>query len=170
MALGVNSVKQYSPLLESDAHDLLKRLLQNPADYVDNLKRCVVSLRIIYLLVLTCSGRCYARYAGGLTLSAIYGYQVRSNEDEMLRLADECVNILSNDIASGGGIWPVDIFPARQFISLGTSECCADTPMFQCKVCRTGRPAQASSAKRPYGSPRWKNSSRNRTPTLRNGW
>ncbi|EPT04818.1 hypothetical protein FOMPIDRAFT_1112479 [Fomitopsis schrenkii] len=92
MALGVNSVKQYSPLLESDAHDLLKRLLQNPADYVDNLKR----------------------YAGGLTLSAIYGYQVRSNEDEMLRLADECVNILSNDIASGGGIWPVDIFPALQ--------------------------------------------------------
>jgi len=92
MALGVNSVKRYNPLLETEAHDLLKRFLQNPADYVGNLKR----------------------YAGGLTLSAVYGYQARSNDDEFLRLADECVDILSNEIASGGGIWPVDIFPALQ--------------------------------------------------------
>lgn len=53
MALGVNSVKQYNPLLESEAHDLLKRLLQNPADYVGNLKRCVVVFCIACLLVLT---------------------------------------------------------------------------------------------------------------------
>lgn len=58
MALGVNSVKQYNPLLESEAHDLLKRLLQNPADYVGNLKRYVMSLRVIRPLMLTCSGRC----------------------------------------------------------------------------------------------------------------
>ena len=67
-------------------------------------------------------GTVFARYAGGLTLSAIYGYQARSNDDEMLRLADECVNILSNDIASGGGIWPVDVFPARTFYSLRGGE------------------------------------------------
>ncbi len=29
-------------------------------------------------------------------------------------LAEECVDILSNRIASGGGIWPVDIFPFRK--------------------------------------------------------
>ena len=58
MALGVNSVKQYNPLLESEAHALLKRLLQNPADYVGNLKRYVVFLRMIHRPVLTCSGRC----------------------------------------------------------------------------------------------------------------
>ena len=33
----------------------------------------------------------------------------------MLQLGTECVDILSNKIASGGGIWPVDIFPFCQW-------------------------------------------------------
>lgn len=53
-------------------------------------------------------------YAGGLTLQAIYGYRAESNDDPFLALGEECVNILSNKIASGGGIWPVDIFPSRK--------------------------------------------------------
>ena len=32
----------------------------------------------------------------------------------MLILGQECVDILSNKIASGGGIWPVDVFPFRK--------------------------------------------------------
>jgi hypothetical protein len=59
----------------------------------------------------------HTRYAGGLTLLVVYGHQVKSNDDPFLNLAEECVDLLANRIASGGGIWPVDIFPARQFLS-----------------------------------------------------
>ncbi|KAJ4477294.1 cytochrome P450 [Lentinula aciculospora] len=56
------------------------------------------------------------RYAGQLTLSVIYGYTVptsytRNVHDRFLDMAEDCVDILSNRIASGGGIWLVDIFP-----------------------------------------------------------
>ncbi len=57
---------------------------------------------------------CRLRYGGSLTLSTVYGYELRSSDDKFLKLADECVDILSNRIASGGGIWPVDIFPSRE--------------------------------------------------------
>jgi hypothetical protein len=57
------------------------------------------------------------RYAGGLTLLVVYGYKVTSNEDEFLTLAEECVSLLANRVASGGGVWPVDIFPSRAFPS-----------------------------------------------------
>jgi len=58
------------------------------------------------------------RYAGSLTLSVVYGYEAVSNEDKFLMLAEECVDLLSNRIASGGGIWPVDVFPFLQHIPL----------------------------------------------------
>lgn len=56
------------------------------------------------------------RYAGQLTLSVVYGYTVTTPytqiaHDQFLGMAEECVDILSNKIASGGGIWLVDIFP-----------------------------------------------------------
>ena len=51
------------------------------------------------------------RYAGGLTLNAVYGYHPDTKHDPFLKLANESVDILSNKIASGGGIWLVDIFP-----------------------------------------------------------
>ena len=54
-------------------------------------------------------------YAGGLTLQSVYGYRAEANDDPMLELGQECVNILSNEIASGGGIWPVDVFPFREW-------------------------------------------------------
>lgn len=52
------------------------------------------------------------RYAGGLTLLVVYGHHVKSTDDAYLKLADDCISLLANRIASGGGIWPVDIFPA----------------------------------------------------------
>ncbi|EED77953.1 predicted protein, partial [Postia placenta Mad-698-R] len=93
-ALAVNSIRAYQPLLEVETQDLLKRLLRDPKDYVGNLRR----------------------YAGGLTLTTLYGYHASTNDDKLLTLADECVDILSNRIAAGGGIWPMDIFPFLQHL------------------------------------------------------
>ena len=41
----------------------------------------------------------------------VYGEKPTSDNDELLQLAEECVDLLANRIASGG-IWPVDIFPS----------------------------------------------------------
>lgn len=60
----------------------------------------------------------HTRYAGGLTLLVVYGHQVKSNDDPFLNLAKECVDILANHIASGGGIWPVDIFSVVKYLPL----------------------------------------------------
>lgn len=92
-ALGPTTISKYHSLLEMETPWLLKRLLENPNDYISPLKR----------------------YAGGLTLLVVYGYQVKSDDDAFLSLADHCVDLLANKIASGGGIWPVDIFPACTF-------------------------------------------------------
>ncbi|EIW75777.1 cytochrome P450 [Coniophora puteana RWD-64-598 SS2] len=93
-ALGQSSIPQYHPLLEFETRPFLRRMLADPLNYTDHIRR----------------------YAGGLTLSVVYGYQVKSNDDQFLGLAEDCVNILSNKIASGGGIWPVDIFPSLQHL------------------------------------------------------
>jgi hypothetical protein len=44
------------------------------------------------------------RYAGGLTLFVVYGYEARSKDDKLLNLAEECVDILANKLTSGGGV------------------------------------------------------------------
>ncbi|KAH7890271.1 cytochrome P450 [Phlebopus sp. FC_14] len=93
-ALGPSSIKTYQPLLELETKPFLKRLLADPLSYQDHIRR----------------------YAGGLTLLVVYGHQVQSNDDAFLRLAEECVSLLSNRIASGGGIWPVDVFPSLRHL------------------------------------------------------
>ncbi|KAF8995974.1 cytochrome P450 [Cyathus striatus] len=93
-AFGVNAIPAYHPLLNTETNSFLRRLLADPADYVKHIRR----------------------YAGGLTLSVVYGYEVKSNDDKFLDLAEECVDLLANRIASGGGIWPVDIFPALRHL------------------------------------------------------
>lgn len=95
-ALGSSAVKQYRPLLANESLLLLKRILADPQDYMGYIRR----------------------YAGGLTLQSIYGYRAEANDDPMLDLGQECVSILSNEIASGGGIWPVDVFPFLQRLPL----------------------------------------------------
>ena len=92
-ALGPATISKYHPLLEMETAWFLKRLLENPEDYISPIKR----------------------YAGGMTLLVVYGYQVKSDDDAFLSLADHCVDLLANEITSGGGIWPVDIFPACMF-------------------------------------------------------
>ncbi|KAI0366428.1 cytochrome P450 [Pilatotrama ljubarskyi] len=93
-ALGPGAIPSYHRLLEMETQALLKRLLDDPADYEGHIRR----------------------YAGSLTLLVVYGYRVTSNNDPFLNLAEECVEILSNRITSGGGIWPVDVFPSLKHL------------------------------------------------------
>lgn len=53
-------------------------------------------------------------YIGSVTLLIVYGHQVKSNDDPFLNLAEECVDLLANKIASSGGLWAVDILPFRE--------------------------------------------------------
>ncbi|KAG6376579.1 cytochrome P450 [Boletus reticuloceps] len=93
-AFGSSSIKHYQPLLQLETKPFLRGLLEDPFKFQDHLRR----------------------YAGGLTLLVVYGHHVKSTDDAFLKLADECVNILANRIAAGGGIWPVDVFPALKHL------------------------------------------------------
>ncbi|RPD65433.1 cytochrome P450 [Lentinus tigrinus ALCF2SS1-6] len=95
-ALGPNAIPNYHTLLEVETQQLLKRLADDPKNYETHVRR----------------------YAGTLTLLVVYGYRVTSNDDLFVNLAEECVDILSNRIASGGGIWPVDVFPFLRYLPL----------------------------------------------------
>lgn len=93
-AFGLPAIPSYNPLIQTETHSFLHRLIATPADYIAHIRR----------------------YAGGLTLSVVYGYEPTPHGDKFLSLAEECVGLLSNRIASGGGIWPVDIIPALQYL------------------------------------------------------
>jgi hypothetical protein len=95
-AFGAPAIPSYYPLLVTETHHFLRRLVADPTDFINYVRR----------------------YAGSLTLSVVYGYEVVSNEDKYLGLAEECVGLLANRIASGGGIWPVDVFPFLKHIPL----------------------------------------------------
>lgn len=106
-AFGPANIPQYNPLLEIETTHLLRRLLQSPKDYISHLRR----------------------YSGGLTLFVVYGYQTKTNDDPFLLLADHCVDLLSNKITSGGGIWPVDIIPSCER-HISYSRILLDTKLF----------------------------------------
>ncbi|KAJ7171125.1 cytochrome P450 [Mycena filopes] len=81
-AFGVQMIPSYHPLIETETHSFVRRLVADPANYMDHARR----------------------YAGGLTLSVVYGYEPTGKNDKFLSLGEECVDLLSNHIASGGGI------------------------------------------------------------------
>ncbi|KAG2120164.1 cytochrome P450 [Suillus cothurnatus] len=89
-AFGPAVIPRYHGLMQMESRLFLSRLVSSPLQFQDHIRR----------------------YTGGLTLLVVYGHQVKSNDDSFLNLAEECVDILANHIASGGGIWPVDVFPA----------------------------------------------------------
>ncbi|KAI9567804.1 cytochrome P450 [Boletus coccyginus] len=93
-ALGPSSIKRYHSLLELETKPFLRGLLEDPSKFQDHLRR----------------------YAGGLTLLVVYGHHVKSTDDGFLGLAEECIDLLANRIASGGGIWPVDVFPSLRHL------------------------------------------------------
>ncbi|KAF8184805.1 cytochrome P450 [Pholiota molesta] len=86
-ALGAPTIPQYHPLLHTETRSFLRALVKAPGLYPAHIRR----------------------YAGGVTLSVVYGFGVGAEEDPYLRLAEEC-------IASGGGVWPVDVFPSLQYL------------------------------------------------------
>ncbi|KAG1781104.1 cytochrome P450 [Suillus placidus] len=98
-AFGPAVIPRYHGLMQMESRPFLSRLVGSPLHFQDHIRRQI-------------------RYAGGLTLLVVYGHQVKSNDDPFLTLAEECVDILANRIASGGGIWPVDIFPFLKHIPL----------------------------------------------------
>ncbi|KAJ7148780.1 cytochrome P450 [Mycena crocata] len=93
-AFGINVIPSYHPLIQVETRSFILRLVANPSNYMDHIRR----------------------YAGGLTLSVVYGYEAAAINDKFLNLGEECVDILANKIASGGGIWPVDIFPVLKHL------------------------------------------------------
>ncbi|KAG1880172.1 cytochrome P450 [Suillus subluteus] len=93
-AFGPAVIPRYHGLMQMESKPFLSRLVSSPLQFQDHIRR----------------------YAGGLTLLVVYGHQVKSNDDPFLNLAEECVDILANRIASGGGIWPVDVFPALKHL------------------------------------------------------
>ncbi|KAF8965368.1 cytochrome P450 [Flammula alnicola] len=95
-AFGIPVIPSYHPLLLTNTRHFLQQLLAAPAAYPKHLRQ----------------------YSGGLVLSVVYGYEVSNSNSSFLELGEECVNILSNRIASGGGIWPVDVFPALRHLPL----------------------------------------------------
>lgn len=93
-AFGLPIIPSYYPLLQSETHGFLRRIVASPLNYVTHTRR----------------------YAGALTLKVVYGYEPLEFKDKFLLMAEECVDLLANKIASGGGIWPVDVFPALQYL------------------------------------------------------
>jgi len=93
-AFGLPIIPSYHPLIQSSTVTFLRHVLTSPSSYTKHIRR----------------------YAGGLTLSVVYGYEPVANDDPFLLQAEDCVNILAERIASGGGIWAVDIFPSLQYL------------------------------------------------------
>lgn len=86
--LGPRTVSKYLSGLEAETKIFIRSLLTDPENYIPHIRR----------------------YAGGLALSIVYGYNVHSNDDKYLQLAEECMDLLANDMA-GAGLWPVDVLP-----------------------------------------------------------
>ncbi|KAJ7723670.1 cytochrome P450 [Mycena metata] len=81
-AFGVQVIPAYHPLIEAETHSFIRSIIADPSNYIAHARR----------------------YAGGMTLSVVYGYEATGNNDKFLNLGEECVDLLSNKIASGGGI------------------------------------------------------------------
>ncbi|KXN89012.1 O-methylsterigmatocystin oxidoreductase [Leucoagaricus sp. SymC.cos] len=88
-AFGAQNIPSYHNLLESKTLPFLQALLTDPSAYMNHIRR----------------------YAGGLTLSVVYGYEAQSGDDPFLKLAEECLDLLANRISLNGRLWLVDIFP-----------------------------------------------------------
>ncbi|KAF9642748.1 cytochrome P450 [Thelephora ganbajun] len=55
-------------------------------------------------------------YTSSVTLSILYGHQVVSSDDELVKITGEAAEVLSNKIAAGTKVWAVDILPFLRHI------------------------------------------------------
>jgi hypothetical protein len=92
-ALGSSAIPPYYPLLQSGTVAFLRKLVQASSDYVEHSRW----------------------YAGGFTLSVVFGYEPAPHDDKFLALASEWT-VLATEILSGGAVWLVDLIPVLQHI------------------------------------------------------
>ena len=93
-ALGSAAIPPYYPLLQYGTITFLRKLIQSPADYVEH-------------------GRWYA---GGLTLSVLFGYEPAPHNDKFLTLASKWLDMFAFEILNGSALWPVDLIPALRYL------------------------------------------------------
>lgn len=93
-AFGLPRIPDYYPLMKNATTTFLSHIISSPSDYLAHVRR----------------------YGGSLTLDVVYGYEVTSNDDSFLAMAEEAVGALANDIASTGGVWMVDLIPSLKHI------------------------------------------------------
>lgn len=94
LTLGPRSIPNYYSMLEQETRSFIEYLLADPANYMRHIRR----------------------YSGGTLLSVVYGYKATSSNDEYLVLAEKGMDLLANKMASGLGIWSVDVFPFLRYI------------------------------------------------------
>ncbi|KAK0479198.1 cytochrome P450 [Armillaria novae-zelandiae] len=92
--LGPRSIPAYVPMIRASTNAFLCEMISSPSHYLKHARK----------------------YAGGLTLSVVYGYQARNANDKFLRQAEVCLDIITNDIIAGSGIWPVDLIPVLGYL------------------------------------------------------
>jgi len=143
-----SAVSRYHGLMEMESRPFLARLVSSPAGLQEYLRRSVWSKHAGVLSYHV------PRYTGGFTRLWL---QVKFNDDPSLHLAEECLDILANHITNGGGIWPVNIFPARElpFFSIRSNS----TLFPKSNTSPSGSRVLPSSGMLLFGKPRWKSSS-----------
>ncbi|KAK0229754.1 cytochrome P450 [Armillaria nabsnona] len=92
--LGPRSITAYHPVIRASTNAFLSELISSPSHYLKHARK----------------------YAGGLTLSVVYGYQAHNADDRFLKQAEVCLEIIANDITAGSGIWPVDLIPLLEYL------------------------------------------------------
>ena len=93
-ALGSTAIPPYRPLLQSGTVAFLRKLIQSSSDYIEHARW----------------------YAGGFTLSVVFGYEPAPHNDELLTLASGWSDVFSYEILNGGALWPVDIIPVLRYL------------------------------------------------------
>jgi hypothetical protein len=93
-AFGPSAIPPYHPLLQTGTVAFLRKLIETPSDYMEHAHW----------------------YAGGFTLSVVFGYEPAPQEDKFLAIAAEWDDMFTNEILSGGGVWLVDLIPVLRHL------------------------------------------------------
>lgn len=118
-ALNSTSVRTYHPMIESEIQGFLKNLTTTPGDFQAHL----------------------LRYTAGLTLLILYGHKVTSSDDRFMHLAADSMEIISNKLVTGGGVWLVDVLPFRKPPLFSKAK---EAYAMQCAFSQRGSPEPAS--------------------------
>lgn len=92
---------------------------------------------------------CRQSYSGGMVLRVLYGYEVTKDDDALLKIAEDCLLALSNEIASTASVWACDLFPFRKLYGLQVKDCTQHSSQFVTFHC--GCQAPISRQKLFYG-------------------